>query len=144
MFILEKILLKQLDLAKHYHLPVIFHVVGNYYELYKILKKYFPKVFGFIHGFNSSKEVFENFSKFDLGFSLNLHPSKPEVLKMIIKRGFYFFETDAPYQKEKESKEEFNHLKNLIQVVENVSEITGTNKENLKKKQFENFRMLFG
>ena len=140
----KKILLPQLDLAKNYHLPVIFHVVKNYYELYKILKNNFPGTRGFIHGFNSSKEVFDNFSKFDLGFSLNLHQPGTDVLKNIIKRGFYFFETDAPYQKEKGSKEEFNHLKNLIKVVENVSEITGIDKEILKKKQFENFRMLFG
>jgi len=140
----KKILLKQLDLAKNYNLPVIFHVVKNYYELFKILKEHFPKIFGFIHGFNSSKEVFENLSKFDLGFSLNLYPPKSEVIKRTIKRGFYFFETDAPYQKEEGSKEEYNHLKNLIKVVENVSEITGIDKEILKKKQYENFQMLFG
>ncbi|MBC8385235.1 MAG: TatD family hydrolase, partial [Candidatus Cloacimonetes bacterium] len=128
----KKILLLQLDLARNYHLPVIFHVVGNYYELLKILKKNFPNIFGFIHGFNSSQEVFDNFSKFDLGFSLNLQLPKQEVIKMILKRGFCFFETDAPFQKENNSKEEFNHLKNLLIVVEKVSGITGISKKNLR------------
>jgi len=140
----KKILLQQLDLSKNYQLPVIFHVVKNYYELHKILKDNFPKTRGFLHGFNSSQAVFENFSKFDLGFSLNFCSSNPEVVKNIIRRGFYFFETDAPYQKEKGSKEEINHLKNLVKVVENISGITGIDIEILKKKQSKNFRMLFG
>ena len=139
----KNILKKQLDLAKNYHLPVIFHIVKQHYEVYKIIKKDFPQIFGFVHGFGASKEIFDLFSKFDLGFSINLHPPKPEVMKLIVKRGFFFLETDAPYQKAKNSQEEFNRLKNLPEVAENISRITGIGTNELKKKQFANFKMLF-
>jgi len=42
----KPLLLQQLDLARTYNLPVIFHVVGRYYELLKILKNNFPQVRG--------------------------------------------------------------------------------------------------
>ena len=140
----KKIFKKQLDLAKNYHLPVIFHIVKQHYEVYKIIKKDFPKTFGFVHSFGASKEIFDLFSKFDLGFSLNLKQPKPEVIKLIVKRGFFFLETDAPFQKAKDSREEFNHLKNLPEVAKNISRITGIGENELKKKQFANFQLLFG
>ena len=60
-----------------------------------------------------------------------------------MKRGFFFFETDAPYQKPENLKDDFNHLKNLIWVVDKVSEKTNIEKNILKEKQFENFQVLF-
>lgn len=109
----KKILLKQLDLAANYDLPVVFHVAYNYYDLYKILKNNFPKIRGYLHAFNSSQDVTENFAKFNLAFSIGCKPPKDEVLKFIFQRGLVLLETDAPYQKPHESDEEYNHLKNL-------------------------------
>jgi TatD DNase family protein len=140
----KKILLMQLDLAKNYDLPVVFHTVKQYYELNKILKNSFPKVRGFLHAFNASQEIFEKFKKFDLGFSLNAKPPKDEVLKAIIKHGFYFFETDAPYMKPRELNEDFNHLKNLVWAVKQVSQKTNISIEALKEKQYKNFYEMFG
>ncbi len=140
----KKILLMQLDLAKNYDLPVVFHTVKQYYELDKILKNSFPKVRGFLHAFNASKEIFEIFKKYDLGFSLNAKPPKNEVLKAIIKHGFYFFETDAPYMRSRELNEDFNHLKNLVWAVKQVSQKTNTSLETLKERQFKNFCEMFG
>jgi len=140
----KKILLMQLDLANNYNLPVVFHTVKQYYELDKILKNSFPKIRGFLHAFNASKEIFEKFKKYDLGFSLNAKPPKDELLKAIIKHGFYFFETDAPYMKPKELNEDFNHLKNLVWAVKQVSQKTQISVEILKERQFKNFYEMFG
>ena len=140
----KKVLLKQLDLAKNYHLPVIFHIVKQHYEIYKIIKNDFPKIFGFIHGFSASKEIFELYSKFDLALSLNLRLPEKEVVKLVLKRGFYLVETDAPYLKERGSADEFNHLKNLSKVAKNIERLTGISAEEIKKKQFENFKSIFG
>ncbi|MDP8202561.1 MAG: TatD family hydrolase [Candidatus Tenebribacter burtonii] len=140
----KKILLMQLDLAKNYDLPVVFHTVKQYYELEKILKNNFPKVRGFLHAFNASQEIFEKFKKYDLGFSLNAKTPKDEVILAIIKHGFYFFETDAPYMRPRVLNENFNHLKNLIWIVKQISQKTNTNLEILKERQFNNFCDMFG
>lgn len=139
----KKILLMQLDLAKNYDLPIVFHTVKQYYELDKILKNNFPKVRGFMHAFNASHEIFDKFKKYDLGFSLNAKPPKDEVICAIIKHGFYFFETDAPYMRPRELNEGFNHLKNLVWNVKQISQKTDTSLEILKERQFKNFCDLF-
>jgi TatD DNase family protein len=140
----EQILLKQLDLAQNYGLPVVFHVVRKYYELYKILKTNFPKIRGHLHSFNASREIAEQFSKFDLAFSLGCRPPKKEVLKLIIDRGFFLFETDAPYQKPIDDKNDFNHLKNLMWAVDKVSQITELDKQELEAIQSKSFEQIFG
>ena len=139
----KKILLMQLDMAKSYELPVVFHCVKQYYELDKILKDNFPKVRGFLHAFNASQEIFEAFTKYDLGFSLGAKPPKDEVIQTIIKRGFYFFETDAPYMRPRELNEDFNHLKNLVWNAEQISKKAEASLEVLKEKQFRNFGEMF-
>jgi len=139
----RKMLLMQLDLAHNYNLPVVFHTVKQYYELHKILKNNFPNVRGFLHAFNASQEVFETFSQYDLGFSLNAKPPQDHVLRSIIKYGYYFFETDAPYMKSTELDEDYNHLKNLRWIVEQVSDKTEIDLDILLERQQFNVRNLF-
>ena len=139
----EQILLKQLDLAQNYDLPVIFHTVRQYYELYKLLKNSFPKIRGYLHGFNASMEIAELFTKFDLAFSLGCKPPKNEVVEFIINRRFFLFETDAPYQKPVDNKNDFNHLKNLMWIVDEVSQITELNKQELEAIQSKSFEQIF-
>ncbi len=140
----KKILLMQLDLAKNYDLPVVFHTVRQYYELDKILKNNFQKVRGYLHGFNASMEIAELFSKFDLAFSLGCKPPRNEVLEFIIDRGFFLFETDAPYQKPVDDKNDFNHLKNLVRTVDKVSQIIELDKQELESIQSKSFEQIFG
>ncbi len=134
----EKILLEQLALAQNYNLPVVFHCVKKHYELYKLLKNNFPKFFGFLHGFKASKEIAEKFSEFDLAFSIGSILPKNEVIQHILKRGFFLFETDAPYQESSDSKDDFNHLKNLILTVEKIDLASFAELKNKQKKSFKN------
>lgn len=140
----KKILLMQLDLAKNYDLPVVFHTVKQYYELHKILENNFPRVRGFLHAFNASMEIAELFSKFDLAFSLGCRPPQKDVLEFIIDRGFFLFETDAPYQKPVDDKNDFNHLKNLMWVVDETAQITELDKQELESIQSKSFKQIFG
>ncbi len=119
----KKILLAQLELADQFDLAVIFHVVKSYYELYKLIKDNFPKVRGFLHGFNSSLEVFQAFSEFDIGFSLNARLPQENVVKEIVERGNWQIETDAPYALPAGMKGEYNTLSNLIWVKERIEKI---------------------
>ncbi|MEA2095530.1 MAG: TatD family hydrolase [Candidatus Cloacimonadota bacterium] len=137
------ILLQQLDIARNFSLPVVFHTVRKYYELYKILKNNFPKVTGYLHGFNASKDIAETFAKFDLAFSIGCKPPKDDCINYIIKRGFYLFETDAPYQKPYDSEDEYNHLTNLLYNVENIAHISGFSIEKLKQIQYNTYQSIF-
>jgi len=139
----KEILLKQLDLAANYNLPVIFHVVHKYYDLLKIIKANFPQIRGYLHGFNNSLEVARQFSGFDLAFSLGCRPPKSQVINFIVKRGFFLFETDAPYQRPKEEKSQLNHLVNLDKVVESTSKNTSISKDELILKQHLSFGQIF-
>ncbi len=137
------VLLQQLDIARNFDLPVVFHTVRKYYELYKILKNNFPKVKGYLHGFNASKDIAENFAKFDLAFSIGCKSPKDDCINYITKRGFFLFETDAPYQKPNDSKDEYNHLKNLLWNVENISAKSGISIAKLTEIQFKSYVSLF-
>lgn len=121
----KKILLRQLELARDSEKPVIFHVVKSYYELYKLLKNNFPKVRGYLHGFNSSIDVFKAFNSFDLGYSLNARLPDDKVVQAIIRRGYWEIETDAPYAKPADFIGEYNVLANLLQVKDKIENIMG-------------------
>jgi TatD DNase family protein len=140
----QKILLQQLELARDYDLPVVFHVVKNYYQLYKILKKNFPKVRGFLHGFNSSREVAETFSQLNLAFSINARPPQPDALKFIYQKGRLLLETDAPYQKPYDSKEDFNELANLSKIAEIISQELEISIGKLVKMEYKNLQNYLG
>ncbi len=139
----KQILLKQLDIAQNYDLPVVFHTVRKYYELYKLLKSNFPKIRGYLHGFNASIEIAELLSKFDLAFSLGCKPPKKDALEFIIDRGFFLFETDAPYQKPIDDKNDFNHLKNLMWIVNEIARVTELDKQKLEAIQSKSFKQIF-
>ena len=139
----KKILLQQLDLARNYDLPVVFHNVRQYYEMHKILKKNFPKIRGIQHSFKGSQEIFEVYKNYDIAFSVCSKLPKDGVIRSIIKHGFYLFETDAPYQKPPHSKEKYNHLKNLLWTVEKISKITRVDITELKEIQYLSYQNIF-
>jgi TatD DNase family protein len=139
----KKMLLMQLDLAANYDLPVVFHCVRQYYETYKILKNNFSKIRGFLHAFNASMDIFKEFSKFDLAISMNCKPPKDDVIRAVLKRGFYLFETDAPDMRPRELKEDFNHLRNLMWAVDRISTISGIEKQELAAIQAKSIKHIF-
>ncbi|MFC1888065.1 TatD family hydrolase [Candidatus Cloacimonadota bacterium] len=139
----KEILLKQLEIARNYSLPVIFHCVHKFYDLYKLIERNFPTVRGYLHGFNNSLEVAQHFSRFDMAFSLGCKPPLKNVIDFIVKRGFVLFETDAPYQKAKSDTSEINHLNNLAGVLKYIADTSGESEEELFKMQKKSFHRLF-
>jgi len=140
----QKILLQQLELAHDYDLPVVFHVVKEYYQLYKILKKNFPKVRGFLHGFNSSREVAETFSQLELAFSINARPPKQDALEFIFRKGRLLLETDAPYQKPNDSLANFHELANLTNIADNLADKLQVPVRKLVKMEYKNLQKYLG
>ncbi len=122
----EKLLLTQLEMAKTYDLPVVFHSVGRYYDLYKLIKNNFPKTRGILHSFASSEEVVQIFKSLRFGFSLGasilLSKNHEKVLKNILDWGLIVIETDAPAQKPYFAETECNKLRYLPQIAEKLAE----------------------
>ncbi|MEA1973451.1 MAG: TatD family hydrolase [Candidatus Cloacimonadota bacterium] len=110
----NKILLIQLEIAKEFNLPVVFHNVKMYYELSKLIRDNFPQTRGILHSFNGSVDIFSTFKKMDFAFSINCRFQNYIILQQIISWGRFFIETDAPYQKPATDNSEINSLKNLL------------------------------
>lgn len=140
------VLSEQLQIANDFHLPVVFHIVGRYYELLRLLKDHFPGIRGIIHGFNGSPEIVKSFSGMNIGFSLGERIIKQrkaaETLEAILDNGFYMFETDAPYQKELDESRP-DYLVSLMNTVGKVSDLTSVSYDELLKGQWDGAKKLF-
>lgn len=138
------ILLQQLEIARDFDLPVIFHVVKEYYTLAKLLKENFPQVRGYLHGFHSSIEVVELMKDFDLTFSLNCRPPKPELIRYLAENGNYLFETDSPFQKPIGSDDKYNTPANLEWIINYFSQVSKLPINVIEEAQNNTFRKIFG
>ena len=143
----KRILFEQLDLAKSYDCPVIFHIVKYHYKLYKLIKDNFQGIRGIIHGFKENREIYHLYRELNFYFSLggkSLVSKKSKIaVKKIVQAGNYFFETDAPYQKPNYLSGDINHLSNLKSIVSKISDHTSTKFEILAKTQKNNFEKIF-
>jgi TatD DNase family protein len=132
-----KIFQEQLELARQYSLPVVYHVVGHLDIFFKILSE--NPVPGIWHGFSNPKEVVKQFSKFDLTYSIGHVPIaalKNDTINEIIKTGNYLLETDAPYNLKKPDKTadfNFNPLIELVNYAKIVARLNGVKTEALYK-----------
>jgi len=90
---------RQLDVARHYNIPVILHCVKAHNEMLEILKK-FPGVTGVVHAFSGSIQIAEQYIA--LGFRLGMGPLilKSEKLLTVFSQlplNSLLLETDAPF-----------------------------------------------
>lgn len=141
-----ELLKEQLDLATQYYYPVVFHVVGMDYDLIKILKYDFPKIRGVIHSFSSSLEVLAEYIKLGLGVSINYNINRIKesnsIINRIIKYGFFFIETDAPYQTPFNLNQKVNKLEYLSEIINLLTQnycLDSSGLKNLLKKNLINF-----
>lgn len=113
----EALLLEQLAIANEYELPVVFHCVGKYYELAKVIKNNFPKTKGILHGFKGNAQIIDNFKQFDIYFSISSRLFQPSIdnktLQAILKTDRYVFETDI----------ELQHYHNSLEVIKKYNSI---------------------
>lgn len=140
------ILCSQLEIAAAHKLPVIFHIVGRYNELFHILRDEFPNISGYIHGFTGSRQLVKMLTKVDIGFSLGYkalsQKKAADSLAAVLDYGFFFMESDAPYQKDPFSEDDKNHLAGLIKIPQTISELTSYSTETLISIQWRNFMEL--
>ena len=143
----KKILLTQLDFAKEFDLPVVIHVVGTHYDLYRILKKNFPHIRGYIHGFIGKSEIVNLYKDFNLGFMIGGKITSFEkyhsTINYIIKNKMFLFETDTPYQVPHYIDSEINRLVNLKKIIEKTCSIARITEGIVYNAQIRNFNNMF-
>ena len=140
------ILYQQLELAREFDLPVVFHVVHRYNELYQTLKNDFPEIRGYIHGFNGSIELVEMLCKLDIGFSIGYKMLQNKeaalIIRRILKHGLIMFETDSPFQKMPGRGNSEKYLIGLSELFEQISSICDVHTDILLDKQWRTYQKM--
>lgn len=140
---MEKLFIKQLELAAKYQLPVVLHIVGHQTRAYEILREF--KLKYLIHGYAGSIPAFRDFQKLDSYFTISeriLRPDKAELLNEMIGSGRFLFETDITRHYLAEG--EANPLLRLPDLVETCAAQLTMNTQWLIKVQARNYHALTG
>lgn len=137
------VLYQQLELALEFDLPVVFHIVHRYNELYQTLKNDFPGIRGYVHGFNGSIELIEMFCKLDIGYSLGYkilqNRDAAVVIRRIYKRGLMMFETDSPFQKFNPNDYSEGYLTGLSSLIDKIGDLSDIHSDDLLDRQWSTY-----
>lgn len=141
----EKILCKQLDIAKNVNKPVIIHNRESTNDLLNILKKYNLK--GIIHCFNGSLETAKEFIKLNYKLGINgIITFKNSKLHEVIKElpsSSLLLETDCPYLTPEPFRKNQNEPKYILYTAQKLSEILNIDINELSIILENNFNELF-
>ncbi len=133
----KDILIKQLDLAQHYKLPVVLHLVGLQSQAFSILKSYPLRYL--VHGYAGSVEGFRELERLNSLFTISsriLKADKHDLLQAMLESGRYLFETDITQYYVKPG--ERNPLLRLLEAVQTCSKLSGINLNTLLETQYRN------
>lgn len=141
--VMEKIFVRQLDLAMDYRLPVVLHIVGHQQQAFDILRSY-PLKF-LIHGYAGSLQAFNTFTRLDSYFTISeriLKEDKRDLLKAMLKSRRFLFESDITQYYVKEG--EANPLLRAQAVLDEVAELYNIDPAILISIQAANYQALTG
>ena len=133
----------QLDLAAEHRLPVVLHLIGYQQQAYEILRHYPLKYL--IHSYAGSYEGFELLCRLNSFFTISeriLRPDKVALLKGIVARGAYLFETDLT--RYYTDLEEPNPLLRLMDLHRLTQELLGMGGDALLERQDASYTELTG
>lgn len=123
------LLVKQLQLAQKYNLPVILHAVKCHSELISLLKKWPNNRGGIIHGFYASVEIAQQY--INLGYKLGiggliLNPQAKKLHRVVAQIGLenLLLETDSPSMAPLNSAEKRNSPLILPQILKKIAILT--------------------
>ncbi|MFA6118301.1 MAG: TatD family hydrolase [Parachlamydiales bacterium] len=144
----KKFLIKYLNLAKKYQLPVVLHAREAFSDIFEILDEYYQNQRAVIHCFSGTKE--EAKSALDRGlyisFSGIITFKKTEVLKEVVKfvpLDRILIETDSPFLAPLSKRGKKNEPSFIVETAKAVSEIKGVSFNDLAKKTYENTMLFF-
>lgn len=123
------ILKRQLEIAKKYNKPIVFHSRDAIRDTYDILKEY--KLRGSIHCYSGSVEMAREFIK--LGYMIGIGGvvtyKNSKVLKEVVKDtdlSYILLETDAPYLSPEPYRGKKNDSSNLGEIANVIAELKNT------------------
>lgn len=123
------VLRRQLEIAKKYCKPIVFHSRDAIKDTYDILKEY--KLKGSIHCYSGSVEMAREFVK--LGYMIGVGGvvtyKNGRVLKEVVKEiplSYILLETDAPYLSPEPYRGTRNDSSNIVEIAKVIAELKGT------------------
>lgn len=145
----EQILIRQLELANEYQLPVILHSRQSHNRLLQLLKQTPPIKGGVLHAFSGSEQQAKQFIKFGLKIGVGgviTYPRANKTRNTIrnLPIDTLVLETDAPDMPLTGEQGCYNHPKNTSVIVECVAELKKQSKQTIACKLWENSNLLFG
>lgn len=141
----KELMIKQIDLANKYNLPVIIHTRDSIQDCLDIVKKH--KSRGVIHCFSGSYEMAKEFIKYGyklgIGGVITFKNSKlGEVISKIDLKDIVL-ETDSPYLSPDPFRGKKNYPSNVYYVAKKIAEIKNISIDNVIKITAENASNLF-
>jgi len=125
----KEVLKRQLDIAKKYNKPIIFHSRDAIGDTYNILKEY--KLSGVIHCYSGSVEMAREFTK--LGYMIGVGGvvtyKNSKVLKEVVKDtplSYILLETDAPYLSPEPYRGKKNDSSNIGEIAKSIADLKQT------------------
>lgn len=136
---------QQIEWAKEFNLPLMFHVRKAYNEMISVMENHRKDgLRGVFHCFTASKEIAEKLLTFD-GFMLGIggvltfkNSNLPEVLKESVPLERIVLETDSPYMAPVPHRGKRNESAYVLEVARRLSEIFGCKIEEIANKTNKN------
>lgn len=146
----KKVLTEQIELAHYLRLPIVLHLRDAFADMYEILKENQGKLVygGILHCYSGSKEMLEQFNKFDLFYSVGgavtfKNYAKFEMLQSI-PYDRLMLETDSPYMTPVPFRGRINTPLNVGLVAEKLAEILNKDKEEIVLRTSLNAKTIYG
>lgn len=140
---------KQIQLAKHYKLPIVIHCRKAFGEIFEILEEEKSEdLFGIFHCFSGNYEqalrAISYKMKLGIGGVVTFKNGKIDQFLNQIDISHIVLETDSPYLAPAPFRGKRNESSYLVKVIDKLSEIYNIPKEKIASITTENSKLIFG
>ncbi|MCR5185272.1 MAG: TatD family hydrolase [Bacilli bacterium] len=140
--------IKQILFANEHQKPIVIHARDANQETINILKEYTPKHGGVMHCYSGSVEMLKDVQKLGLFIGLDgpvtfKNAKTPKEVAEEVDINMLVVETDSPYLTPHPLRGTINEPKNLVLVVDEISNLKNMSKKHLLDVLYQNSNKLF-
>lgn len=145
----EDYLIRQIDIANNYHLPVIIHANNTNYQVLKIFNDIISPKYGCVfHCFQPDLEVLKELIKreYYISFAGRVtykNAKKSLEVARIVPRDLFLVETDSPYISPEPKRYEEGKSEYLKYIIDVLAKVRNTSFEKLEEQTTHNAKNLF-